>query len=74
MDVDQDVNQINQLNSSGWMLEIDPEIVVGQDVFSTGSDAHIWQALSSSEGRDISALLIVSRLSIAERKTCVPLI
>jgi hypothetical protein len=65
MEVDQPRDAANRLDSSGWMLEIDEEVVVGQDLFSdpTVAIGDLSQSASASRGgTDIAELLVVSLL------------
>jgi hypothetical protein len=67
MEVDQPRDDANRLDSSGWMLEIDEEVVVGQDLFSdlTVATRDISQNLSASTGgTDIAELLVVGLLPL----------
>lgn len=65
MEIDQPRQDANRLDSSGWMLEIDEEVVVGQDLFSdpTVGTGEISQSASAVRGgTDIAELLVVSLL------------
>jgi hypothetical protein len=67
MEVDQPRDDANRLDSSGWMLEIDEEVVVGQDLFSdlTVATGDTSQNLSASTGgTDIAELLVVGLLPL----------
>jgi hypothetical protein len=67
MEVDQSRDDANRLDSSGWMLEIDEEVVVGQDLFSdpTVAIGDLSQSASASRGgTDIAELLVVSLLPV----------
>ena len=59
MDVDRDENGTTQFHTSGWMLEVEPELVVGQDAFSLEPSALASHAQALSGGKDITELLIV---------------
>jgi hypothetical protein len=65
MEVDQPRQDASRLDSSGWMLEIDEEVVVGQDLFSdpTVATGELLQSASANRGgTNIAELLVASLL------------
>lgn len=73
MEIDQPRQDASRLDSSGWMLEIDEEVVVGQDLFSDPIVAPGDLPQSASAGRggiDIAELLVVSLLPAVLHLEC----
>lgn len=73
MEVDQPRQDASRLDSSGWMLEIDEEVVVGQDLFTdpTVAIGDISQSASAIRGgTDIAELLVVSLLPAVLHLEC----